>query len=81
MSVGRTPSSAPDPWSGSANAIQAEADEGVGRGPGGNRPTAGFVKELRKQDTSVAAYYYRSFPAALSSRTAVRCTTLDFVMK
>jgi hypothetical protein len=31
--VGRTPSSAPDPWSGFL--LQRKADEGVGRGPGG----------------------------------------------
>src|SRR5665213_264872 len=32
--VGRTPSSAPDPWSGSSNTPKRNADEGVGRGPG-----------------------------------------------
>ena len=30
--VGRTPSSAPDPWSGFSNTLKAKADEGVGRG-------------------------------------------------
>jgi hypothetical protein len=35
MSVGRTPSSAPDLWSGYINQIKAMADEGVGRGPAG----------------------------------------------
>jgi hypothetical protein len=48
MNVGRTPSSAPDPWSGRATALQAEAN-GASAAVQGN----GFVKELRRQATRV----------------------------
>jgi tRNA modification GTPase len=41
LAVGRTPSSAPDPWSGSE-----QADQGVGRGPGGPPHTRVLVSAL-----------------------------------
>jgi hypothetical protein len=52
LAVGRTPASAPDPWSGSRIAHETEADGGVGRGPGG---PPHFVNSLVNfRDTTLA---------------------------
>src|ERR1700689_556577 len=55
---------APDPlgprrtWSGCAKRRETEADEGVGRGPGGPPYIADFCSEILTQDTSTS---YRKF--------------------
>jgi hypothetical protein len=51
MNVGRTPSSAPDPLVRPRYSTPTEADEGVGRGPGGP-PHIGLSQETLETDTS-----------------------------
>jgi len=54
------------PWSGSANALETEADAGVGRGPGGTAPHRDFPNAFLTQDTSDPSK--RSRPFAPDSR-------------
>jgi len=54
--VGRTPSSASDPWSDSSTALKTEADAGVGCGhcieqPGGPPYMADFLNKLLGPET------------------------------
>jgi len=48
---GRTPSSAPDPWSGISITRETAADEGVGPRTRGSAPLREFFNELPTQDT------------------------------
>ena len=68
--VGRTPSSAPDPWSGSANARELKADAGVGRWliekPWGTAPPSGTVQsiEARQQLQIFLGYGFQRISGA-----------------
>jgi len=74
--VGRTPSSAPDPWSGISNTLKAKADEGVGHGPGGPPHFAKIFNKLLGQETRrfvVKSYVYRVIAVAREAPATMSC--------
>ena len=85
--VGRTPSSAPDPWSGFSNTLKAKADEGVGRGlcaeqPGGPPHFAQIFNKLLGHETSIrsrllpVSHDFCAGTIANTARTSARATLL-----